>query len=202
MVAFLLTILLSKIRFFIPFHRNPIHRGKNVQIGILNWFWIVRSIWSIYVSIAFLIVCLHEPLTKSLKVTSTLGLPCENRSAFRLYVLAGQQSDPIFDWRIQIQTGQKECTQCLRPIHCDYWRIFQPPTWWWTAGTGTQKSLQYPFCCRSCAVPSSRGYLKCRGKMSPRNRNGCQSKFRKYWIQSRVERSGKVMTSYRSFLQL
>ena len=38
-----------------------------------------------------------------------------NRSAFRFYVPAGQQSDPIFDWRIQIQISQKECT--LNPLN-------------------------------------------------------------------------------------
>ena len=53
---------------------------------------------------------LHEPLSKCLKVTSSQGRPCENRSAFGFYVPAGQQSNPIFDWRIQSQIGQKECT--------------------------------------------------------------------------------------------
>ena len=81
-----------------------------IQIFILNWFQIVCSIWSIDLSIALLIVWLHEPLSKILKVTSTQGLPCENRSTFRFYVPAGQQSDPIFDWRIQIQIDQKEWT--------------------------------------------------------------------------------------------
>ena len=47
------------------------------------------------------IVWLYELLIKSLK-TLTQGLPCENRSAFRFDVQAGQQSNPILDWRIQI----------------------------------------------------------------------------------------------------
>ena len=48
-------ILQSKIRFFIPFHCNLIldcnpndpPQRQIIQIGILNWFWIVCSIWSI-----------------------------------------------------------------------------------------------------------------------------------------------------------
>ena len=40
-------------------------KRRIIQIGILNWFWIVRSIWSVDLSIAFLIVWLHELLTKS-----------------------------------------------------------------------------------------------------------------------------------------
>ena len=73
-----------------------------IQIGILNWFWIVHSIWSIDLSITF--VPCQEPL-------------CENRSTFGFYVPTGQQSNPIFDWRIQIQIGQKECSLKLHWSH-------------------------------------------------------------------------------------
>ena len=43
-------------------------------------------------------------------------------STFRFYVPAGQQSDPIFNWRIQIQIGQKECTpnDCKAPL---FWKL-------------------------------------------------------------------------------
>ena len=45
---------------------HPQRQISILQIGILNWSWIVRSIWSI----DRILDWLHEPLTKSFKVTS------------------------------------------------------------------------------------------------------------------------------------
>ena len=102
-------ILWLKIRFFIPFHCNLILdcNPNNPPPEADNSDWYLKTGFVLFLFhlinrfIDFiLIVWLHEPLTKSLKGTSTQGLPCENRSAFGFYVPAGQQSDPIFHWRI------------------------------------------------------------------------------------------------------
>ena len=74
-------ILWSKIRFFIPFHRNLILdcnlNDPPLEADHSDWYLgNVYSIWPIDLSIAFL-VWLHELLIKSLKVTSTQRLPSQ-----------------------------------------------------------------------------------------------------------------------------
>ena len=92
-------ILQSKIRFFIPFSHNPILdcNSNNPPPEADHSDWYLNLVLDCHAMVVWLyIYC-------CLKVTSTLP--------------AGQQSNPIFDWRIQIQIVQtaEKCN----------------PKWWW-----------------------------------------------------------------------
>ena len=110
-------ILRSKIRFVIPFHHNPILdcNPNNLPLEADRSDWYLKLVLdcSFHLINGFIDRTLNCLITWTADQKSQGNLDRENRSAFGLYVPAGQQSDPSFDWRIQIQIGQTECTPSL-----------------------------------------------------------------------------------------
>ena len=106
-----------KLDFFIPFHNNPILdcSPNNLPLEADRSDWYLKLILdcSFHLINGFINRILNCLITWTAHQKSQGNLDRENRSTFGFYVPAGQQSDPSFDWRIQIQIGQTECTPSL-----------------------------------------------------------------------------------------